>query len=47
MEVVTADGQIRSVSADAPHDGLWYAMLHAGSSFAVATSLTLKSTGGM
>lgn len=42
MDVVTADGQLLTLSDESPHSDLWYAMRMAGSSFAVVTSLTLK-----
>lgn len=42
IDVVTADGEMLTVSEATPHDGLWTAMRQAGSSFAVATKLVLK-----
>lgn len=42
MEVVTADGQIRTLSDDSDDQLLWKAMRQAGSSFGVATSLTIR-----
>jgi len=42
IDVVTADGEMLTVSEASPHDGLWTAMRMAGSSFGVATSLTVR-----
>eukprot|EP00439_Symbiodinium_sp_Y106_P042480 s2204_g5.t1 len=42
MRVVTADGQIRTLSASSAYQDLWRAMRQAGSNFAIATSLTVK-----
>jgi len=42
MEVVTADGKVRTLSDDSDDQSLWKAMRKAGSSFGVATSLTIR-----
>lgn len=42
MDVVTADGDLVTISEKSPHEGLWTAMRMAGSSFGVATSLSLR-----
>ena len=42
MTVVLANGTVAHLSAATPHGGLWDAMRTAGSSFGIATSLTVR-----
>lgn len=44
MEVVTATGEVVQLSNEStgPHAALWTAMRQAGSSFAIATTITAK-----